>query len=977
MKLYFFGFFISLNTLVLSQFQIGQSIEGKGAFDAQNQSVSMPDSYTVAVGAPYNDDNGANSGNVRVFQRVGNNWIQKGEDIIGNGGGFGSTVCMSDSNTIAIGAPNNVGSGLYEGIVKVFIWNGINWIEKGNLILGTVSNGSFGVSLSMADSNNIVIGDINGNAGTGLARVYKWDGINWIQKGNDIFGEANGDYFGYSVSMPDSNTIAIDAYGNDGVGLNAGRIKVFSWIGNQWIQKGSNIDGLATLDVMSEVSMPDSNTIAVGSLGSSGKVRVFKWFGNNWSQKGQTIFGEANSDYFGNTISMPDSNTIAVGAYGNDFIGNNSGNARIFTWQNNQWVQKGLNINGKLANDSFGWDISMPNPGIVAISSNNSDDGTGLFKGFVRVYSLNGAQGNIYNDLNQNCLYDTEAKIDNITLTINPGNYVLQTDSNGFWGIELPVGSYNMVVDTIGFWSASCINQQPINILNSEDLYIQPDFGMISTNPCTEPEISIFAPTLRRCFSNQMVYVSACNQSIGIGVLNSSYVDVELDPLLTVTGSSIPYTPQGNNVYRFQTGNINPGQCVNFSINSTVSCNALNGQTLCLEANMYPVEPCVLDTFPSDPPSNGGGSTGPLNGFPQPCTLPWDQSSLSVDGWCANDSIYFTITNTGQPGGGDMECYSPMWITVDGVVTYTDSIMIPGGQTITLSYPGDGQTWILNAEQHPLHPGNSHPNAHVEACGDTTNWTPGLVNELPQNDADPVVDIYCGIVTGSYDPNDKTGYPLGQTSERFIQPNQQLQYVIRFQNTGTDTAFTVVIRDTLDTDLNIFTVTPGVSSHEYNFQMYGPRVLEWTFNNILLPDSTTNEPESNGFVTFNVEQVPNLAQGTEITNDADIYFDFNDPIITNTTTHRIYEGFVAVADLEEMMIETSGLAVYPNPSNGSFTLVLDKEIGAGSYSLYNQLGKIVKTGMITGKKTTIELDLNGGMYYLMVGSKVAKVQVAK
>jgi hypothetical protein len=125
---------------------------------------------------------------------------------------------------------------------------------------------------------------------------------------------------------------------------------------------------------------------------------------------------------------MPDSNTISVGAYSNSFIGEGRGNARIFTWQSNQWIQKGLNINGKLANDFFGWDISMPNPGIVAISSKNSDDGTGLFKGFVRVYSLNGAQGNIYNDLNQNCIYESEAKIDNITLTINPGNYVLQTE---------------------------------------------------------------------------------------------------------------------------------------------------------------------------------------------------------------------------------------------------------------------------------------------------------------------------------------------------------------------------------------------------------------------------------------------------------------------------------------------------------------------------------------------------------------------
>jgi uncharacterized repeat protein (TIGR01451 family) len=594
--------------------------------------------------------------------------------------------------------------------------------------------------------------------------------------------------------------------------------------------------------------------------------------------------------------------------------------------------------------------------------------------------------GLVWQDLNQNCIkeFSENGVVNGINFIVQPGNVVTQSN-NGFWAIDsLPAGNYAITIDTTNLnYQITCAISQAFNISDPSIHTNGPNFGVMSTNPCSEPDITLYAPFLRPCLPNQMIYVQACNQTTATGILNASYVDVELDPLMTVMASSIPYTIQSPNVYRFQTGNMNPGQCVNFSLATTISsptigCASLLGQTLCMDAALYPVQSCALDTIPSNPPSGGGGSTGggTLDGLPEPCTLPWDQSSLSLDGWCQNDTIYFTITNTGELGGGDMECYSPLWVTVDGVVTFTDSIMIQGGQTITYSFPGDGATWILNAAQHPLHPGNSNPNAHVEACGDTINWTPDNVNDFPLDDADPVVDIYCGLVTGSYDPNDKTGYPNGATDQNYIQPNQQLQYVIRFQNTGTDTAFTVVIRDTLDTDLNIFTVTPGVSSHNYEFRMYGPRVLEWTFNNILLPDSTTNEPESNGFVTFHLEQVPDLAPGTEITNDADIYFDFNDPITTNTTMHRIYEGFVAVAHLEEMSKETSGLSVYPNPSNGQFTLLLDKE-GPENYSLYDQQGRVVKVGSLTGKKTTIALELNNGMYFLKVGNKVAKVQVAK
>jgi uncharacterized repeat protein (TIGR01451 family) len=284
----------------------------------------------------------------------------------------------------------------------------------------------------------------------------------------------------------------------------------------------------------------------------------------------------------------------------------------------------------------------------------------------------------------------------------------------------------------------------------------------------------------------------------------------------------------------------------------------------------------VLDTLPTPTPPDF-----------TPCTLPWDNSSILVEAECVNDSIVFTITNTGDPGDGDMDCFSPVRLYIDGEYIWLDSIQLAGGETFTYTFSGDGRTWRLEVDQHPLHPGNSHPNATVELCGDPSNWTPDLVNILPQDDEDPIKDIYCGIVTGSYDPNDKTGYPLGVGEDHLIEPNRKMEYVIRFQNTGTDTAFTVKILDTLDTDLDIFSVRSGVSSHNYSFRMYGPRVLEWTFNNILLPDSTTNEPASHGFVTFTAKQNKDLADGTEINNRVGIYFDYNDPIITNTTSHII------------------------------------------------------------------------------------------
>ena len=226
------------------------------------------------------------------------------------------------------------------------------------------------------------------------------------------------------------------------------------------------------------------------------------------------------------------------------------------------------------------------------------------------------------------------------------------------------------------------------------------------------------------------------------------------------------------------------------------------------------------------------------------------------------------------------------------------------------------------------------------------------------DDADPVIDTYCGIVTGSYDPNDKQGFPTGFTSQNYIQPNQDLEYLIRFQNTGNDTAFTVIIRDTLELDLNIFTVTSAVSSHPYTFKMYGPRVLEWTFNNILLPDSTTDLEGSNGFVIFQVDQVPDLEPGTVIENDADIYFDFNDPITTNTTIHRIFEGFVEVADPPTVTLENITtnqiLNLYPNPTTNLITIQSESVLN-NKFKIYDQQGREVMNGKLTGKNTEVSL----------------------
>ncbi len=569
----------------------------------------------------------------------------------------------------------------------------------------------------------------------------------------------------------------------------------------------------------------------------------------------------------------------------------------------------------------------------------------------------------VFLDLDQNCIKDTnETGIDGINLVINPGSIAVTTNASGQWGLDsLAIGTYTITIDTTQpNWVVTCPVTQTFTVVYPDSLTQAPEFGMVSAFPCNQPNISTVMPIMRRGFAGN-IYVSACNENTATNIMDSAYCVVELPPDLTFNSASMPYTALGSNQFSFFLDTLYPGQCVNFTISAIVELTATAGQTLCVEALLYPQDSCVFDTIFTPYGTSPSGTVSP-------CTTAWDRSSLMVEGECIGDSVRFVIYNTGDPIDGDMDCFAPIRIYVDGAFITLDSIQLAGGDSIVFMFEGNGGTWTLEADQHPLHPGSSHPNAHVEDCGSGT-WTPGVITQFPENDADPVVDIYCGQVTAPLDPNDKTGFPNGFTGAHYIQQNQQLEYLIRFQNVGTDTAFNVVIRDTLPTDLNLFTVTPQVASHPNDFRMYGPGILEWTFSNIMLPDSNVNEPASHGFVKFTVDQVPDLPYGTVIENSAAIYFDFELPVITNTYFHTIHDFSIALSVDRIQSKPDFDAKLVPNPADEMTILQISgAENKEFDVFIYDLSGKAVN--QITNQKTNnipIQVsNLKAGVYLINV-----------
>ena len=225
------------------------------------------------------------------------------------------------------------------------------------------------------------------------------------------------------------------------------------------------------------------------------------------------------------------------------------------------------------------------------------------------------------------------------------------------------------------------------------------------------------------------------------------------------------------------------------------------------------------------------------------------------------------------------------------------------------------------------------------------------------------------VLLCAYDPNDKSVEPKGVGTEGYIANNQELEYLIRFQNTGTDTALNVVIRDPLDSNLDWSTMQIVAYSHPIQVWVEQDGEAVFKFENIMLPDSGSDFLGSQGFVKFKIRPDTGLAPNTPIFNTGHIYFDFNPAIITNDTI-----GFgVGVEQIS--FTETNEIIVFPNPFQDNLTVYYKGKINTQyDLVLFDVTGKeAYRQENITSNKATINLSkLNEGFYIIVGTDKYGK-----
>ena len=584
---------------------------------------------------------------------------------------------------------------------------------------------------------------------------------------------------------------------------------------------------------------------------------------------------------------------------------------------------------------SNGYLVSFNNPPFITINSSTTTypfSSVGLICDTVATNMC--AIGFVFCDSDNNGVYSSnESVLPNVPFTLVNGNiaYGFWTNSNGYFN-----GQYQGLPG-----SATTIQVNPN--------YVLPNGGTINSGPytfmastCTS-QTTVPIPVNCGNFTNPTSCVAVtvfCDPNDN-GILDNGETPIPNAPLTIIAN------PFASNLTIYTDSNGVAQICGNY-FQSTTLFASINQNWLgqhgyqALNVNF---------TIQTSPAGTTNMAYYPIDCSPTLCADLWTSVTPWI-GYFQGTTAYIKL-KYGNYGpltatSGTLQLTLPA-----GVSVVTSSINIPGftisGNTISWNIAATPNFQFTDIIQvtvpSGLPSGTPHnfiatitPSSSINDCNQTNN-TSNLLQ----------------ILGSSYDPNDKTVNLPEQISPVV---DDYLTYVIRFQNTGTAPAQNVYIMDTLSPYIDWSSVQVLETSHPMNLLELNGGILRFDFPQIWLADSTTNEPLSHGHVVYRVKENPGNGPGIGIANTASIYFDWNDPVVTNTTWN-------VNADLAVIDNQQAQFVVYPNPATNAVTISGQQDITA--VQLMDMMGNLVYEMTANSKQLTIvTADLQAGVYILAV-----------
>lgn len=454
---------------------------------------------------------------------------------------------------------------------------------------------------------------------------------------------------------------------------------------------------------------------------------------------------------------------------------------------------------------------------------------------------------------------------------------------------------------------------------------------------CPELTVHLGLPSFfRGCLRTSDLQVST--ENTGTVTAQGVKIAVVIPPVLELLASVPPLDGQQGDTLFFDLGSLDPFGKSNVILTVRTKCDTfLVGQALCIE---------TFATLDNACPKN------------LPAFSEIKASAKCVDG----NLVRLSLENIGDAPTQGYHAYK---IIRNDLIMNDNPFNLAAHESLSFDFNADGATWRLEATKFD---DGTETAASVENCN---GLTPGWITGFWQDHGPLEYDFDCRQVIGSYDPNRKTVVPNAYV----IRPNKPMQYTIDFQNIGNDTAFRVLLRDALSTSLDLNTFRPGYASHPYSWEIKG-RTLEVLFDPISLPGSGMNVAASQGFFSFEIDQKPDLPEGTYIQNTATIVFDYNPPIYTNYVTQQIGRLTVQV---DEAQLNATAWQVLGNPtSNTAIFRTTEFISGDKQFELYDISGKRVRSIVFSGQIFEFQRDMLGsGMYFFRITDERGRVFVGK
>lgn len=352
--------------------------------------------------------------------------------------------------------------------------------------------------------------------------------------------------------------------------------------------------------------------------------------------------------------------------------------------------------------------------------------------------------------------------------------------------------------------------------------------------------------------------------------------------------------------------------------------------------------------------------------YPYSAPIPGNQYNQRViienNGTIQESGVQIGYTTDGQLG-----VMSPNLFVQQDDVTYPNWYSVQSGFTSLTPGTSEEINMTYNTPTNiPLGTLVNFYDSTAHMAPINTSW---LLDQTPWDN----VQNYQQTVIGSFDPNFKEVSPKGNGTLGYIASKDSLlSYVIHFQNEGTYFAQNISVVDSLDSDLDWTSLRPGYSDHNYSTTVSENGVITFKFAGINLPwKSQYGDVMSSGMVTYTIKRKRNVAQGTQFKNTAAIYFDYNAPVITNTTINTLNDMLASVD--EKQVFDNSDVVLYPNPAADMLNISINvKEASSkGQVNILDITGKLFSSQTITldsGKNVIQEntSELTSGIYFVQV-----------